>query len=142
MRAVTERPLGPGFPPPGRSVRRGAAAASRRGAAGVFAAVALVASGCLLLQDPHASAPQYTFTAPLTDTVVNVGDTTGVLGCDLRVDGAPLPCSLAILFTGSDVVTVQEGPRLVIERAQRTGPFGAPDLVPGVTRATMRPLNV
>jgi hypothetical protein len=94
------------------------------------AALALGGAGCFGdLVHPTVPAVTYDFTVPLTDTIVNIGDTTPALPCRLTANGAEIGCTLEI--------TVTVGGRFLVERAGRLAANG-----PGTATVEMRPLNV
>jgi len=106
------------------------------------AVLALTLTQCLLVEDPGGAEPRFEFTAPLRDSVVNIGDTTDVLPCDLRVDGRALPCRLGVILVDGDVVSIVGGPRLKIARAFWESGRAYEALALGTVLLEMRPLNV
>jgi len=91
---------------------------------------ALVAAGCVGdLIHPAGPAVVYTFDAPLSDTLIDIGDTTAPLACHLRADGRPLECTLEIAASAGGQFLTMFGGRLAV-------------LGLGVTTLQMRPLNV
>ena len=106
------------------------------------ALLALSLTQCLLVEDPGGAEPRFEFTAPLRDSVVNIGDTTGVLPCDLRMDGRALPCQLGLRVVEGDAAFVIDGPRLSVARGPEVPGTPPGNLTPGSARVEMRPLHV
>ena len=79
----------------------------------------------------HPSAPrvEYAFTAPLGDTILNVGDTTDVLPCRTTANGHEIGCQLALEVTTSGGSVFARGGRVVASAL-------------GTATVEMRPLNV
>lgn len=112
-------------------------------AAAVAALVLLESAigGCDLVRDPQRPAFDFAFRPPLVDTVVNLGDTTAALACDLVVDGRPVPCRLGLTVVDGDVVSVV-GDRVAAERGRYDRPNALQALALGTVRVAMRPLHI
>jgi hypothetical protein len=79
----------------------------------------------------HPSTPRvaYVFEAPLSDTIVDIGDTTPPLACHLQANGRPLECVLEVsAVSGGQYVSVLGG---------RLRALGV-----GTSTVRMRPLSV
>jgi hypothetical protein len=79
----------------------------------------------------HRAAPgvAYVFESPLSDTMLNVGDTTKALVCRLTVNGRPVECVLGIAASGTQGIFTTSAGRLVMRGV-------------GTATVEMRPLNV
>jgi len=116
--------------------------ARRLAPAGALAAALVLTSRCTLVESPWSPGPAMQFTAPLADTVVNLGDRTAVLPCDLRIDGRPIPCVLGLAIDSGAVVSAEPGPRLLATRGCGSRCGNVPDLALGTATVAMRPLHV
>lgn len=102
----------------------------RAGAVAPAALLALAAAGCLGdLFHPSLPRAEYVFTAPFADTILDVGDTSLALRCDLTADGRPVPCTLGISFSASGSLLATRGTKLLVVGY-------------GTAAVRMRPLNV
>jgi len=120
---------GPGHAP----VPTGLAGRARRGRRGAAALVLFVTLSSLQcvgdLLHPKVPAVAFAFQSPLSDTVVNVGDTTPPLGCRLTANGRDVGCEV-------DVRSIV-GRRLLLTPERRL----MADSI-GWTTVELRPLNV
>ncbi len=105
---------------------RGRAARWARAAA--LAAVLAPAACVGDLLDPSVPHPSYVFIPPLTDTVLDVGDTSLTLRCDLTADGHSIPCTLGISFSAAGGLLATRGDKLLVRGY-------------GNAAITMQPLN-
>lgn len=115
-----------------RPTERAPSAAFGRAACALALAAALVPGGTGCLGDlvhPTVPAVRYEFATPLSDTIVDIGDTTPPLPCRLTANGVEIGCRLEI--------TVAVGGRFLVERGGRLAANGL-----GTATVEMSPLNV
>lgn len=87
---------------------------------------------------PPASHVTYAFSAPLRDSVVNVGDTTPPLVCRLTANERDVPCRLGFAFGGDRVVSLLSDQLLVA--LPMAG--GTVEYALGTATVEIRPLHV